>query len=111
MPRPLTPTAPPRQIDARMPHGVFSRRFRHGRTWYIRYSVGGRIVREKIGAERDGFTRAHAKTALQSRLGDVAQGKFRLPTVRKPVPVRVLVARYCEHAEAHQRGYRKTRYT
>jgi integrase len=108
---PLTPTPPARQIVARMPHGIFSRRFRHGRTWYIRYSVDGRIVREKIGAERDGFTRAHAKTALQSRLGDIAQGKFRLPKVRKPVLVRVLVARYREHAEAHQRGYRKTSYT
>src|SRR5262245_55121358 len=92
-------------------HGVFSRRFRHGVTWYIRYTVAGRIVREKIGAERDGFTRSHAKTALQSRLGDLAQGKFRLPMARRPVPFRTLVARYREHAAAHHRGYGKSRYT
>ena len=85
MPQPLTPTWTPRHIDVRMPHGIYSRRFRHGLTWYIRYTVGGRIVREKIGAERDGFTRSHAKTALQSRLGDLAQGKFRLPKVRRPI--------------------------
>src|SRR5262249_20306782 len=50
-PRPGILTSPGslgvRQIVARMPHGIFSRHFRHGRTWYIRYTVGGRLVREK----------------------------------------------------------------
>jgi integrase len=92
-------------------HGVYARCFKHGVTWYIRHFVGGREVKEKLGREADGFTRSLAKTALQSRLGDIAQGKFRLPTVRKPVLVRTLVARYREHARAHHRGYAKTRYT
>ena len=52
-----------------------------------------------------------SQDGAQSRLGDLAQGRFRLPTVRKPVPFRTLVARYREHAEAHHRGYRASRYT
>ena len=104
-------TNPPRHQTPRMPHGVFSRRFHHGLTWYIRYTAGGRIVRERIGRKLDGFTRSHAKTALQSRLGDLAQGKFHLPAVRRPVLFGALVARYRAHAEAHHRAWRSTRYT
>jgi integrase len=94
-----------------MPSGIFGRRFRHGFTWYIRYTIAGQEIREKVGREVDGFTRSKAKDALRSRLGDIAQGKFRLPEVRRPVPFRDLVARYWEHAEAHQRAYRSARYT
>ena len=107
----LTKAAPSRQSGPRMSHGIYSRRFRHGVTWYIRYFIAGREVKERVGREADGFTKSKAKAALQSRLGDIAQGKFRLPTVRKPVLFRTLVARYREHAEAHHRGYRASRYT
>jgi integrase len=102
---------PTRHGASAVSHGVYSRTFRHGRTWYIRFTVAGREVKEKVGREADGFTRAKARIALQSRLGDIVQGKFRLPSVRRPVLVRALITRYREHAEAHQRGWQKTKYT
>jgi integrase len=107
----LTKPTPPRQSGSCMSHGLYRRRCRHGVTWYIRFFVGGREVKERVGREADGFTKSKAKAALQSRLGDIAQGKFRLPAVRKPVVFRTLVARYREHAEAHHRGYRASWYT
>ena len=94
-----------------MSRGIYARRLLHGVTWYIRYSVGGQEIKEKLGREADGFTRTMAKEALKARLGDIARGKYRLPEVRTPVPFRTLVARYRELAEANHRGYTRTRYT
>jgi integrase len=93
-----------------MSHGIYSRRFRHGVTWYIRFTVHGREVKERVGREADGITRRLATDALKARLGDIARGRFRLPEARRPVLVREVVARYRAYAETHHRGYRSTRY-
>jgi len=94
-----------------MSHGIYCRQHRHGATWYIRYTVGGREVKEKVGREADGFTKTRAKEALQARLGEIVQGKFRLLEARRSVAFRILVGRYREVAEANHRGYEKTKYT
>jgi len=47
----LTKAAPSRQSRPRMSHGIHSRRFRHGVTWYIRYFVAGQEVKERVGRE------------------------------------------------------------
>jgi len=47
----LTKAAPSRQSGPRMSHGIYSRRFRHGVTWYIRYFVAGQEVKERVGRE------------------------------------------------------------
>ena len=79
-------------------------------TWYVRYTVSGQEVRERIGREADGVTRTHAKDALKARLGDLVRGRFRLPEARRPLPFRVLIKRYREKAEA-KRSYARERYT
>jgi integrase len=104
MPRPMRQTAG-------VTHGVYSRHFRHGTTWYIRFSVAGREVKERLGREADGFTRTLAKQALQTRLADIARGIFKLPQARKPLPFRDLAARYREYAAATKRSWPKERYT
>ena len=103
--------ADPLREKPRVARGVYSRRFTHGVTWYIRYTVGGRIVREKIGREADGITRTQAAAALKARLGDVVRGQFRLPQARRALPVRQLVERYGEYAKVNKRGYSRERYT
>src|SRR5262249_61900888 len=75
----LTEPNPSRQRGRRMSHGIYSRRFRHGVTWYIRYTVRGREVKERVGREADGITRRLATDALKARLGHIAPGPFRLP--------------------------------
>jgi len=93
-----------------MSHGIYSRHFRHGVTWYIRFTFQGREVKERVGREADGITRRLATDALKARLGDIARGRFRLPETRRPVLVREVIARYRSYAETHHRGYRSTRY-
>ncbi len=61
---------------------VFKREGKKGATWYIRYTDQGKEIKEKVGKERDGFTKSKAIKALQSRLGDKAQGKFNLPQTK-----------------------------
>src|SRR5882724_2590859 len=103
--------ADPTRQKPSVARGVYSRCFAHGVTWYIRYSVGGRTVRERIGREIDGVTRTLAKDALKARLGDLVRGRFRLPEARRPILVRMFVKRYRAHAEATKRGYTRERYT
>jgi integrase len=106
----LTGPSPARHHGRRMSHGIYGRRFRHGVTWYIRYTVHGREVKERVGREADGITRRLAADALKARLGDIARGRFRLPEARRAVLVREVIARYRTYAETHHRGYRSTRY-
>lgn len=93
-----------------MSRGVYTRKNRHGATWYIRYTVNGLEQREKVGREADGCTKTRAKEALKARLGEIAQKRFRLPEARRPVPFRTLVAEYRVVAAAQHRGYSRTRY-
>jgi integrase len=93
-----------------MGHGIYCRRHAHGVTWYIRYFVGGREVKERLGRDADGFTKTLAKQALQTRLADIARGTFKLAQARKPMPFRALAERYREYAEPTKRSWPTERY-
>jgi len=96
---------------ASMGHGIYCRRHAHGVTWYIRYFVAGREVKERLGRDADGFTKTLAKQALQTRLADIARGTFKLAQARKAMPFRALAERYREYAEPTKRSWPKERYT
>ena len=97
--------------DRKLPEGVYYRVTSSGKTWCIRYRVNGLLIREKVGRECDGIARQHAINARKSRMGDIVQGRFRLPEVRKSVPFRDLITRYHEYAATSKRSYSKERYT
>ena len=94
----------------RSSRGIYARRFKHGVSWYIRFTFEGREVKELVGREADGITRTVARDALKVRLGDIARGRFSLPTARRSVSFRVLVARYSELAAGTKRAFSRERY-
>ena len=94
-----------------MANGIYPRRGRHGDvTFYIRYQFDGTDVKERVGRKSRGFTREMAKSALRSRLGEIAQGRFNLARTRKPVPFSKFVERYKEFAGAYKRGWFTEKY-
>jgi len=94
-----------------MAKGIYERKGQHGDvTYYIRYEHQGKDKKERVGRKSQGFTREVAKKALNSRLGDIAQGVFKLPKEEKPVPFSSLVDRYEEYAKANWRAFQNSSY-
>jgi hypothetical protein len=94
-----------------MAKGIFERKGKNGDvTYYIRYQTDGVDIKERVGRKSRGFTRELAKEALNSRLGDIAQGHFNLEKVRKPVPFAKLVEKYKEFAGGYKRGWETEKY-
>jgi hypothetical protein len=92
-------------------NGIYERKGKHGDiTYYIRYQVDGTDIKERVGRKSHGFTRELAKDALNSRLGDIAQGHFNLEKVRKPVPFSKLAEKYREFAGSYKRGWETEKY-
>ena len=88
-----------------MAKGSYERGGKNGDvTYYIRYQTEGVDIKERVGRKSRGFTRELAKEALNSRLGDIAQGHFNLEKVKKPVPFAKLVEKYKEFAAATSEG-------
>ena len=95
-----------------MAKGIFERNNKAGDvTYYIRYQYQGRDIKESVGRRSRGFTREMARQSLNSRLGDIAQGKFNLEKARKPIPFRKLAERYAEYAEANKRAWKAEKHT
>jgi len=94
-----------------MAKGIYERMGKDGDiTYYIRYEYQGKDKKERVGRKSQGFTREVAKKALYSRLGDIAQGIFKLPKEEKPVPFSILVDRYEEYAKANWRAFQNSSY-
>ena len=94
-----------------MAKGIYERKGKNGDvTYYIRYQTDGVDIKERVGKKSRGFTRELAKEALNSRLGDIAQGHFNLEKVRKPVPFSKLVEKYKEFAGGYKRGWETEKY-
>jgi integrase len=94
-----------------MAKGIYERKGNNGDvTYYIRYQVDGKDIKERVGRKSRGFTRDMAKDALKSRLGDIAQGHFNLEKVRKPVPFSKMVEKYKEFTGGYKRGWATEKY-
>jgi len=94
-----------------MAKGIYERKGQHGDvTYYIRYQFQGTDIKEHVGRKSRGFTRATAKKALKSRLGDIARGQFSLEKTRRPVPFSTLLEQYEEYAKTNWRDYNKQKY-
>jgi len=94
-----------------MAKGIYERKGQGGDvTFYIRYQFQGTDIKERVGRKSRGFTRATAKKALKSRLGDIARGQFSLEKTRKPVPFSVLIKQYEEYARTNWRDFERQKY-
>src|SRR5262245_19191443 len=94
-----------------MAKGIYERKGLKGDvTYYIRYQVDLRDIKERMGTKARGFTREMAKDALKARLGEIAQGRFNLEKARKPVPFSKLAERYREFAGGYKRGWETEKY-
>ncbi len=94
-----------------MAKGIYERKGQGGDvTYYIRYQFQGTDIKEHVGRKSRGFTRATAKKALKSRLGDIARGQFSLEKTRKPVPFSVLLKQYEEYARTNWRDFKRQKY-
>src|SRR5215813_4069328 len=94
-----------------MAKGIYERKGLKGDvTYYIRYQVDLRDIKERVGTKSRGFTREMAKDALKARLGEIAQGRFNLEKARKPVPFSKLAERYREFAGGYKRGWETEKY-
>lgn len=94
-----------------MAKGIYERKNKNGDvTYYIRYQADGTDIKERVGRKSRGFTRELAKEALNSRLGDIAQGHFNLEKVRKTVPFSKLAEKYKEFAGGYKRGWETEKY-
>ncbi len=95
-----------------MSNGLYLRKGKRGAgTWYVRYQVHGKDVKEKIGRVDQGVTKETAKQALRSRLGDTIQGKFNLAKISKPIPFSELLRKYdTSYARPNWRGYERNKY-
>jgi len=94
-----------------MAKGIYERKGQHGDvTYYIRYQFQGTDIKEHVGRKSRGFTRATAKKALKSRLGDIARGQFSLEKTRRPVPFSVLLKQYEEYARTNWRDFKRQKY-
>jgi len=94
-----------------MAKGIYERKGQGGDvTYYIRYQFQGTDIKERVGRKSRGFTRATAKKALKSRLGDIARGQFSLEKTRRPVPFSTLLEQYEEYARTNWRDFNKQKY-
>jgi len=94
-----------------MAKGIYERKGQGGDvTYYIRYQFQGTDIKEHVGRKSRGFTRATAKKALKSRLGDIARGQFSLEKTRRPVPFSTLLQQYDDYAKNNWRGYDSGKY-
>ncbi len=92
-------------------HGIYEREGKSGQvTYYIRYQVAGRDVKEKVGRKSQGCTRELAKQALKARQGDVTRGRFNIAQALKPVPFSTLLRRFDTYAQDAWRGYEQNKY-
>jgi len=94
-----------------MAKGIYERKGQGGDvTYYIRYQFRGTDIKERVGRKSRGFTRATAKNALKSRLGDIARGQFSLEKTRRPVPFSTLLKQYEEYARTNWRDFKRQKY-
>jgi len=69
--------------------------FKHGRSWYIAYYVGGQQIKEKIGTVGLA-TKGQSEQALKARMGEVVQGRFKIENVKKSIALKGLIGRYID---------------
>ena len=87
--------------------GVYSRKYKKGVTWYIRYNHNGEQIVEKVGRTIDGFTKKQAENALTSRRGDIVQGRFNVAQTRQYPRFNKLMAEYLEYSKMHKKAFRR----
>ncbi|HEX3036312.1 MAG TPA: phage integrase SAM-like domain-containing protein [Thermodesulfobacteriota bacterium] len=80
--------------------------FKHGSSLYIAYYVNGEQIKEKIGPIGL-VTKGQAEQALKARMGEVVQGKFKLETVKKAIPLSKLMEKYLQWIKENQKGFKR----
>ena len=76
--------------------------YKRGRIWYIDYCFEGRRIRERVGKNR-----RQAENALESRKGEIVQGKFNLQKI-KPTPYfKDFANEYLEWAKVNHRAWER----
>lgn len=75
--------------------------YRRGKIWYIDYYFEGKRIREAVGTNKK-----EAEKALESRLGEIIQGKFSIEKI-KPAPFFENFAKeYLEWAKTNHRSWK-----
>jgi len=75
--------------------------FKRGTSWYIDYSAQGQRIREAVGPSK-----RLAKKALESRRGEIVQGRFKLQEVKSSPLLEAFAKEFLEWAKVNHRGYR-----
>lgn len=90
--------------------GLWARKTRtKGIVYGIQYTVDNQLVRETIGSDQKGTTRAFARAVLKKRLGEIAAGTFGLKDARKKTSptVAAFAETYLEHAKQNKRSWKR----
>lgn len=71
--------------------------FKHGNSWWIAYYIGGKQVKERVGAVGV-VTKGQAEEALKARIGEIVQGRFNLEKAKKAIIFDKVMDKYLEWA-------------
>lgn len=77
---------------------------KYGPDYYIRYKVDGRDIKEKVGPSL-----LKARRALESRRGEIVQGKFKLEEIRPGKTLKEFAEEYLEYAREHKKSWKSDR--
>jgi site-specific recombinase XerD len=76
--------------------------YRKNRTWYIDYRFEGRRIRERIGRSKKA-----AKDALDTRKGEILQGRYNWAQKKKSPRFEALADEYLEYSKANKRSWKR----
>jgi len=74
--------------------------YKRGKTWSIDYSAQGQRIREAVGPSK-----RLAKKALESRRGEIVQGRFKLQEVKSSPLLQEFAKEFLKWAKANCRSY------